>query len=225
MADSCVSRVPIFAGLTPQQHDQIASAATPTKAAAGQAIYRQGDLAAPLVVVHEGLVKLTRVSADGRERVLQVMEPGDFVGETTLLGGGRPDHSAIAATKATLCVFKPQDFTNLLATHPRISYLMLVEMNKRLAGAQDRLTQVQSQEVSGRVAGYLLELEAHRSPEGIVVELPLSKKDVASLLGTTPESFSRALASLAEDDLIVPSGPRRIMLMDVDGLASRADAM
>ncbi len=141
MADSCVSRVPIFAGLTPQQHDQIASAATPTKAAAGQAIYRQGDLAAPLVVVHEGLVKLTRVSADGRERVLQVMEPGDFVGETTLLGGGRPDHSAIAATKATLCVFKPQDFTNLLATHPRISYLMLVEMNKRLAGA-DRLTQV-----------------------------------------------------------------------------------
>lgn len=225
MSDSCVARVPIFAGLTADQQDKIASVARPTILTPGQAVYQQGDLTAPLVVVHQGTVKLTRISVDGRERVLQVMEPGDFAGESTLLGGGRPDHSAIAVTKATLCVFQPQDFANLLAAHPRISYLMLIEMNRRLAGAQDRLTQVQSQEVSGRVAGYLLELEGKSSPDGISVELPLSKKDVASLLGTTPESFSRALASLAEADLIIPSGPRRITLVDVDGLASRADAM
>lgn len=215
-----MARVPIFSRLTRTQQEQVAEVARPVRAAAGEAVYQQGGAPAPLIVVHTGLVKLTRVSPDGRERVLQVMEPGDFVGEASLLSGGRPDHSAIAVTKSSLCVFRREDFAKLLAVHPQVGFEMLAAMSRRLGAAQDLLEQVSSQEVGARVADYLLGLETVRSAHGIEVALPLPKKDVASLLGTTPESFSRALSRLVEQDVVRLDGPRRVTIVDADALAS-----
>lgn len=220
--DLCVAHVPIFGRLSRAQQEQVAEVARPVSVAPGEALYRQGGAPAPLIVLHQGLVKLTRVSADGRERVLRLMEPGDFVGEASLLSGGRPDHSAIAVTQAKSCVFRREDFAGLLAAHPQVGFEMLAAMSRRLSSAQDLLEQVSSQEVSTRVADYLLGLPAQHSGMGVEVELPLPKKDVASLLGTTPESFSRALSRLAEKDVIVLDGPRRVTILDIDALSELA---
>ena len=84
---------------------------------------------------------------------------------------------------------------------------MLGALSRRLAGAQDKLDQ-SNHEVGTRVADYLLGLEGDYSAGGIRIELPLPKKDIASLLGTTPESLSRALAKLVEQDVIELNGPR-----------------
>lgn len=222
--DLCVSRVPIFSRLSREQQEQVAEVAHPVSATPGEALYQQGGAPAPLIVVHTGLVKLTRISPDGRERVLQVMEPGDFVGEASLLSGGRPDHCAIAVTRSSLCVFRREDFARLLVVHPQIGFEMLAAMSRRLTGAQELLEQVASQEVGARVADYLLGLQAVKSAHGIEVRLPLPKKDVASLLGTTAESFSRALARLVEQDVIGLDGPRRIVITDAGRLADLATA-
>jgi len=217
--DLCVAHVPIFARLSRAQQEQVAGLARPVTAAPGEALYQQGGPLAPLIVVHRGLVKLTRVTPDGRERVLQVMEPGDFVGEASLLSGGRPDHSAIAVTEVTLCTFRHEDFGGLLVGHPQIGFEMLGALSKRLADVQDKLEQT-GQEVGSRVADYLLGLPAEPASGGIRVRLPLPKKDVASLLGTTPESFSRTLARLVEQDAIALDGARQVVITDVDALSA-----
>lgn len=215
----CVAHVPIFARLSRAQQEQVAEMARPVTVAPGEPIYQQGGAMAPLIVVHKGTVKLTRITPDGRERVLQVMEPGDFVGEASLLSGERPDHSAIAVTTATLCTFRHDDFGGLLASHPQIGFEMLGALSKRLAGTQEKLEQ-SAQEVGIRVADYLLGLPARPTAAGIEVRLPLPKKDVASLLGTTPESFSRALSKLVEQDMVALNGPRQILITDVDALSA-----
>lgn len=230
----CVASVPIFSRLSRDQQEQVAEVAKPLAAKPGEVLYHQGGAPAPLIVLHTGMVKLVRTSVDGRERVLQVMEPGDFVGEASLLSGGRPDHSAISVGKSNLCVFRRESFTGLLGAHPQVGFEMMSALSRRLASAQDLLDQVSSSEVGTRVADYLLGLEAQRvttsaangsfGPDAIEVRLPLPKKDVASLLGTTPESFSRALARMVEADVIVLDGARRIIITDTDQLADLASA-
>jgi CRP-like cAMP-binding protein len=220
--DLCVAHVPIFSRLSRAQQMQVAEVARPVSARPGEVLYHQGGAPAPLIVVHRGLVKLVRVSPDGRERVLQVMEPGDFVGEASLLSGGRPDHSAVAVADAQLCVFRPEAFAGLLGSHPQVGFAMMGALSRRLASAQELLEQVSSREVGARVADYLLGLEAHRDADDIVAQLPLPKKDIASLLGTTPESFSRALTRLVEADVIALEGTRKVVITDVDALSELA---
>ncbi|GAA1719795.1 Crp/Fnr family transcriptional regulator [Propioniferax innocua] len=221
MTDLCVTQVPIFRHLSRPHQEAVAERARPLHAADGEYLYHQGAADAPLIILHEGAVKLTRVSSEGRERVIALMEPGDFSGESSLLTGARPDHSAIAVGDAIACSFVHRDFTMLLAQHPGVGMAMLGELSRRLGDAQDSLEQVASRSVEARIADHLLGLEASAD---LRVELQLPKKDVASMLGTTPESFSRGVTRLTEKGLVELDGPRGFILLDVDGLieATRA---
>jgi CRP/FNR family transcriptional regulator len=175
-----------------------------------------------LIVVHEGAVKLVRTSRDGRERVVRVLHEGDFSGEASLLTGARPDYSAVALSDTEACSFRPEDFAKLLAQHPQVGLSMMGVLSRRLQESQELLDQVTNQSVDVRIANYLLGLEARPSEDGIRVTLPILKKDIASLLGTTPESLSRALKRLTRQGLITPSGSD-ILLSDIDGLIELAD--
>ena len=192
----------------------MAGLARPVTAAPGEALYQQGGPLAPLIVVHRGLVKLTRVTPDGRERVLQVMEPGDFVGEASLLSGGRPDHSAIAVTEVTLCTFRHEDFGGLLVGHPQIGFEMLGALSKRLADVQDKLEQT-GQEVGSRVADYLLGLPAERGG----IRAAAAEEDVASC--SAPPGIVQPHAGQAGGAGRDRAGRRAaVVITDVDALSA-----
>lgn len=222
MSDTCVAKVPIFSQLTAEQQAVVAELARPVRVKADQQIFMQGQRNAPLIVVHEGAVKLVRTSRDGRERVVRVLHEGDFSGEASLLTGARPDYSAVALSDTEACSFRPEDFAKLLAKHPQVGLSMMGVLSRRLQESQELLDQVTNQSVDVRIANYLLGLEARPSEDGIRVTLPILKKDIASLLGTTPESLSRALKRLTRQGLITPSGSD-ILLSDIDGLIELAD--
>ncbi|MGI6786665.1 MAG: Crp/Fnr family transcriptional regulator [Gleimia sp.] len=222
MSDTCVAKVPVFSQLTAEQQAVVAELARPVRVKADQQIFMQGQRNAPLIVVHEGAVKLVRTSRDGRERVVRVLHEGDFSGEASLLTGARPDYSAVALSDTEACSFRPEDFAKLLAQHPQVGLSMMGVLSRRLQESQELLDQVTNQSVDVRIANYLLGLEARPSEDGIRVTLPILKKDIASLLGTTPESLSRALKRLTRQGLITPSGSD-ILLSDIDGLIELAD--
>lgn len=221
MTDLCVAHVPIFRRLSREQQEAVATRARPLHVAEGDFVYHQGQRDAPLIVLHEGLVKLTRLNPDGHERVIDVLEPGDFSGEASLLTGSAPDHSAVAVGETVACSFLREDFGPLLARHPGVGMTMMAELSRRLADSQAALERVASLGVDARIADYLLTLTAGPDQR---VELPLPKKDIASWLGTTPESFSRGVARLVEKNLVELDGPRGFVLRDVDRLVDLAGA-
>ena len=94
--DLCVRRVPIFQGLSPAQQREVATYARPTGVGSGEQLYAAGQAVSQLLVVHSGRVKISRLSADGHEQIVRVLEPGDFVGEAAFVDGTRPDHFAVA---------------------------------------------------------------------------------------------------------------------------------
>ncbi|GGK75164.1 Crp/Fnr family transcriptional regulator [Ornithinimicrobium pekingense] len=216
--DLCVARVPLFSGLTHDQQLEVAAVARPTRVDRGEQLYAAGSGISQLVVVHTGRVKISRLSADGHEQIVRVLGAGDFVGESAFLTGARPDHVATALEPGSMCVFRHADLDRLVREHPSIGLRMLQGVSRRLDETETRLASVISGDVSSRLAGYLLSLPATYGPHGPTVTLPLPKKDVASLLDTTPESLSRQLRRLGDSGVIAQHAGRRVTLTDVDAL-------
>ncbi|ACV07008.1 Crp/Fnr family transcriptional regulator [Kytococcus sedentarius] len=219
--DLCVTQVPIFAGLDPEAQQQVASCAHPEMVEAGHDFYRQGEEVGQLFVLHEGTVKLTHGRADGTQRIVRTVAPGQVVGEHPLLAGGPADHTATAIEPVVACVFQHDQLAGLMGEHPRITRDLLGAMSRRLADAEQRIARLTSTDMAARLADYLLDLPAAVQGRDVRVSLPMRKREVASYLGVTPESFSRALARLEKRGLVEVSGAE-IALLDLDGLTELA---
>ncbi|MGO1536533.1 MAG: Crp/Fnr family transcriptional regulator [Yaniella sp.] len=210
--DNCVRRVPIFSGLTTEQQDLVATVARPQILSAGELVHGAGERTGKMFVVHTGEIKLSRTLPSGRKQLLRVARPGETLGEHAFLTGNSTLEEAEARSQTRLCVFVHDDLTKLIDQYPNIAHRMLRTLGDRPAHTEHRLT-LSSQSVDVRIADYLLQQPLIRSGQvtnGIMrVQLPLSKKDIASLLGTTPESLSRALSRLrnkgfltVDDDIV-----------------------
>src|SRR5665648_765877 len=218
MADTCVSRVPVFASLSARDQYRVEELARPTHLKAGETAYRADDDLSQLMVLHTGRLKIFRLSADGSEQLIRVLGPGDFTGETSVFTGQRPDDYASALDECQLCVFRHDDLEGLIRKHPEIGLRMLATVSERLSDTEHRLNSLTSRDVESRLADYLLGLPSTWPGDVATVTLPLAKKDVASLLDTSPESLSRALSSLATQGLIVIGTGRSVSIMHPDQL-------
>lgn len=225
MADTCVSRVPVFAGLVVQDQQRVAGLARPVRLQEGELAYSANDTASRLIVVHTGRLKIFRVSADGSEQWVRVLGPGDFTGESAVFTGQAPGDYAAALDDCQLCVFRHDDLRVLLRQHPDIGMRMLSTLSERLCDTEHRLASLTSRAVHARLADYLLALPATRRGGVATVSLPVAKKDVASLIATTPESLSRALKSLTGQGLIVIGAGRSISITQPDRLRQLADGV
>jgi CRP-like cAMP-binding protein len=222
MADTCVSRVPIFAELSTDDQGRVARLARPIHLSEGEFAYSPGT-AAQLMVVHTGRLKISRLSADGSEQLIRVLEPGEFTGETAVLSGRAPNDHASALDDCALCVFRHHDVAALVREHPAIGLRMLAAISERLSDTEHRLNALTTRGVESRLADYLLGLPRGRRDHLSLVTLPLAKKDVASLLDTTPESLSRALRSLAGKGVISIGVGRSVSITQPDVLQRIVD--
>lgn len=216
MADLCVSRVPIFNKLAPADQERVAALAQPVRFIAGELVADEHS-APRLLVVHQGRLKTHRLNKDGSEQLLRVLGTGDFTGESGVLTGQPSSKRISALDDGMACSFTHEALIGLLRSRPQVALRMLATVSGQLEHAEDRLAALTSTDVTTRLAAYLLDLPGTTRDGRTVVRLPLAKKDVASLLGTTPESFSRALNRLAQAGLIEVDGPE-IAISDPAGL-------
>jgi len=223
MADTCVSRVPVFAGLSANDQQRVAGLARPTRLKAGEVAYSADDELSQLIVLHTGRLKIFRLSANGSEQLIRVLGPGEFTGETSVFTGQRPDDYATAVDDCQLCVIRHDDLNALVRQHPEIGLRMLATVSERLSDTEHRLNSLTSRDVESRLAEYLLGLPGTWPRRVATVTLPLAKKDVASLLDTSPESLSRALSSLATQGLIVIGAGRSVSITQPDRLQQLVD--
>lgn len=219
--DLCVARVPLFQSLTRAQQLEVAGFASSVQLDPAEQAYAAGSDMSQLMVLHTGKVKISRTSVTGHEQVIRVLGPGDFIGESAFLSGARPDHEAVALEGTELCVFRHPDLSRLLEKHPIIGLRMLQGVSARLDDTEARLASITSGNVTTRLADYLLSLPAKKGPRGTVnVALPLAKKDIASLLSTTPESLSRQLRKLTDAGVISQHDRAVLTITDVNALGA-----
>lgn len=214
--DYCISLVPIFNHLEEEQMDEVMALIHSKSYKKGEDIYQTGNASDALYIVRRGRVKIYRISESGKEQILRILNPGDFTGELALFNESVHDAFASALVDTDICMIKRNDLQNLLLKYPNISMKILSELSHRLAQSETQTTRA-TERVELRIALFLVESIDHNSKSDVIT-LPMSKKDLASYLGTTPETISRKLLEFEDAGLIKQLSNKSIKLIDVDGL-------
>jgi len=203
--------------------ERLAAAATVETAPRGAVLAHEGDPADRLGVVVTGKVRVFHSSADGRELTFEIARAGDPVAAVAALAGGRYPANLEAATPVTVAWLEREDLLGLIAERPELARTVIAD----LAGRVMHLTAVAttlSLDVPARLASYLFQrtLAGGRATEaGLLVDLGMSKSELASALGTVPETLSRAFARL-RDEGVIEVRAKDVLVKDVGALARLA---
>lgn len=212
----CVSRVPIFNHLPSDTLSVIADKAAMRVYERGEFIHRAGDPSDRLFIVHKGKVKVYRLSDTGKEQLVRILTPGDFAGELALFSATAHDSFAEVMQKSEICTIDQSDVRDLLLQYPDISLHVLSELSRRLGTSERQTTAIATESINARLAQYLTDQAEQANSSSF--SLPMSRRYLASFLGTTPETVSRRLGEFEEAGWISQSGQRQITILDLDAL-------
>jgi len=208
-----IAATPLFNGLAESDLAQVHQIAVDRFYGRGETIFLEGDPGDGFYIVAAGKVKIFKVSLEGKEQILHIYGPGHPFGEVPVFSGDNFPANAVTLVKSHLLFFSRSAFVGLITSHPSLSMNMLAVLSMRLREFTLQIENLSLKEVPGRLASYLLYLaeeqtaaagQAAPSPEQI--NLPISKGQLASLLGTIPETLSRILGKLSAQKMIQVNG-------------------
>jgi CRP-like cAMP-binding protein len=209
----------LFEGLPTEQLDIIADIAMEKSYHRGESIFFEGDLGNGFYMVVEGRVKIFKLSSAGKEHILHIFGSGEPFGEVPVFHG-KPFPANAEAIEATTTIFFPRArFVKVVEQSPAIALNMLAVLSLRLRRFASQIENLSLKEVPARLASYLLYLSEEQG-NSERVDLDISKGQLASLLGTIPETLSRIFARMNDEGLIAVEG-RRIHLLSVQGLMDK----
>ncbi|WFA08145.1 Crp/Fnr family transcriptional regulator [Tissierella sp. Yu-01] len=211
---NCIEIVPIFNNLTFDEMMEVASITTAKDYDKGEFIYTQGDIGEKLYVIHKGRVKISRISSNGKEQVIRVIGPGEFLGELSLFSPLPMADNAEVLEKTSLCIIEGHKLKKIINKYPTIAFKVMEEMSQRLERAENLIEDINLHSVETRLAQGLLKMANDKNE----VVLNMTKGDFASQLGMSQETLSRKLTLFQEQGIIKQIGNRKIVLLSLDEL-------
>jgi CRP/FNR family transcriptional regulator, dissimilatory nitrate respiration regulator len=216
-----IAAVPLFQGLQREHYEDLAMIVKEQSFNRGEVIFSEGDDATGFYVLISGRVKVFKLSSDGKEQILHLLRSGEPFGEVPVFVGARFPAHAEALEESRLLFFPRAAFVDLIKRNPSLAMNMLAVLSQRLRKFAGLVEDLSLREVPGRLAAYLLYL-SKRKVGAEDLPLDVSKAQLASLLGTIPETLSRILTRMAKEGLIKSDGSRQIRLLDREGLEELA---
>ena len=196
--------------------------------AAGESLMWEGEESVLVANVIEGVLKLATGTEDGREQIVGVVYPSDFIGRPF---GTTSAHGVTALTDARVCVFSRRDFETFAQSHPGLEHKLL----ERTLGELDRTRRwmllLGRKSAGEKVASFLLEMSERLVDPGCQISfehgerrmaLPFSRQQIADVLGLTIETVSRQFTRLKAEGIIDLPSRREVIIRDAEGLAAEA---
>jgi CRP-like cAMP-binding protein len=216
-----IAAIPLFQGLSRGEYEDLAMIVVDQVVRRGQTIFEEGEEGSGFYVVLSGRVKIFKLSLEGKEQILHILTTGEPFGEVPVFAGEKFPAHAQAMEDSRVFFFPRPAFVDLVKKNPSLALNMLAVLSRRLRKFSSLIEDLSLKEVPGRLAAYLLYLGEGKKG-GSEVTLEISKNQLASLLGTIPETLSRILAKLTREGFIKSNGPRQIQLLDRKGLEELA---
>jgi len=214
----------LFSQLSESQLDRVRSFSQQVSLEDGSALFEAGDEARRFFMVIEGKIKLSRLSLNGNEKVIEVVSAGHTFAEA-LMFSDRPNYPvrAVAINDSVLIAIDNKAFLALLRESVETCFRVMGDMSMRLRNLIKEIDDLTLQSASGRVAGYLCGKYIIGDQQRIEFELDTPKGVLASRLSVKPETFSRILHNFTTQGLVKVKGGR-IEILNPDGLQNQAQS-
>lgn len=215
-----LSRVPFLQNLPAPVLGALAQSAHAARFDSGEVVFLEGDPAAGIYLLEQGVVKISRSSLEGREYILHLVRPGGTFNDVAALDGGPNPATATALTAAILWRIDRGDLQRIAAEHPALTWALMEDLAGRARYLVGVVEDLAMRSVRGRLARLLLEhAEASRTA---VVPMMMTQEEMAARLGTVREMVGRSLRSMAAEG-ILEFDRHRIVILDPDRLAQEAE--
>jgi CRP/FNR family transcriptional regulator, cyclic AMP receptor protein len=207
----------LFKPLSPNEIDTLLTFSRVERYPAGREIYAKGSAGDSMMAVLRGMVKMSSVSQDGKEIVLNIMNIGEIFGEIALIDGGERSADAVAMTECELLVLHRRDFMPILEKHADICILLLKMLCQRLRQTSEQVEDVLFRHLESRLAKALLHLAESAGMHGIdgsSTDLHISQRELGNIAGGSRESINKHLQSWHRAGLI-RLGKNSIVILDL----------
>lgn len=221
-----LAATPLFEGMARPEIEQVLEQATPISVGADGYIFHQGARARRIYILLEGQIKVIQLTPEGQQVVMRMVNPIELFGCIAALSGGEYPASAQATKDCLALSLHQDDIHRLMSVHPRMAMNAFQIMVKRTHELQDRYRELATETVERRLAHTLLRLmEQSGVPQGglILLDMPLSRQDLAEMIGSTLYTVSRILSGW-EGRGLVAAGREKISLVQPDALRLIAEA-
>jgi CRP-like cAMP-binding protein len=193
-----LKKLPYFAGLDAAALESIWKYVFEKKVERGETIAFEGETSDILYFVQEGVVKVFKTSADGKEQIFQIIRPGESFNDVPVINGGVNLVSAEAMSQVVLNGIKKKDMETVIRERPPVALNVIQVLSRRVQELVTLVEDFSFRHVNGRVAKMLLEYADHPSGEGP----RLTQQEMAAIIGTAREMVGRSLKNLETEGAI-----------------------
>ena len=209
-------RIPLFAGVSEADLESIESLLIERRFPKNKTIVEEGLSGDYMYILREGEVKVTKLSSDGREKILELLESGDFFGEMSLLDSAPRSASVKTLSEARVLALSRADFLSLLRRSPDLAMSVVQELTRRLRQIDEQASSLSFQRVKERTQGLLQRLARDESDRpGRQMTPPLTHQQMADMIGTSRETVTRVVKGLKEEGWLEQEG-KRYLVRDPD---------
>ena len=208
----------LFADLPDREVEVLEQVSETVEVRRRSTVWEPGAAAAMVYVVRSGIIKVSKVSDEGRELTLHFFTRDHLFGELAIISDTPHDTVAEAFEDCNLLAISKDDFTRVMMRCPQLAMRMIRLVGERRRSLEDRVENLLFKSAHARLAGLFLELSQSfgvRDSRGVIVNLKLTHKEIASLIGATRETVSFAILDLRKDGLILTEGKRVILIDEV----------
>ena len=212
-------KIPFFRGVSDSDLKEISQKFSETEFKKGEYLFWEGDPSSRLYVVKEGKVKITKYSSAGKEMVLDIVSAGEICGSGAIFSQTQVASAQAIEDVSTYSLSK-KDFLLLLERHKKLAIQIIMYLGEKLMKAHEMMISLVSSKVDRRIAALLIGLsEKHGSlvPQGIRINLRLTRQDIADIVGTTVETAIRVMSRFRKQGMLITDS-KHIVITDKDKL-------
>lgn len=220
-----LQQVPFFKELSADILEEAVSASQERQVEDGSFLFYQDDPADHIYVIKSGRIKLTQLSDDGQQVLMRVATPGMMIAIIAIVPGIVYPVTAQAAEDCQLFSWTNEAMNRLIEHHPQLAFKVMRHLADHVREFQDRYRELATERVERRLARTIIRLASQagkKTPEGVLLDLPLTRQDLAEMTGTTLYTVSRILSQW-ESKGLVEAGREKVLIKFPHGLVSIAE--